>query len=235
MLEIENGYRNASQNFPKIKNYIYKGQGNIEDFGILKSNKLDSVYIIQDREEKTLAYRIYKGFQKEYFHKLKDAILLQKLYENSYHIQNIDFPYGLVTKNNRIIGQAIPYYENSLPLANWKEERNIPSLLTEAYSLIKELQDNHIYYLDIHEYNFMITPQGMKLIDFDDEMTCFFSKTEGLNDLYERHMVASFKRMSRTLLGYDYNLWNIDTAHTMEELGEELSFLNNQGKIKIKK
>lgn len=238
MLKEEGSFANLSRKFSMVRNYVYEGQGNLEDFGILKNDATTyTIYILQDRNHKELAYRIYRDFRRENFDEARDAVLIQRLYENSYGIQNIDFPYGVVTKENRIIGQVIPYYEDAKELANYKDDIiTSATYLVNAYSLVKELYDHDIYYLDIHEHNFLVTKQGLKLIDFDNEMTRFHSHIYGLNNLYERHIVKNFQAMVHTLLGYGYGLINVDSAATIEELGEEVSQIyENRQKIKIKK
>ena len=242
MLEMKGNYVNFNIEFSAVQNYAYEGDGNLEDFGVLRNNPSNqSVYILQSRENKKMAYRIYKDFKRKTFDQARDAILIQRLHENGYRINDIDFPYGVITMDNRVIGQAIPDYEQSCALADFESSViTLSTLLADAYSLIKELYDHDIYYLDIHEYNFLVTPEGLKLIDFDNEMTYFINnkskeEKEKLKALYERHIVKSFKSMAHFLLSCRYGL-SIDQAHTMEELGEEVFNLQeNRPKIKIKK
>jgi len=237
MLEIENTYCNVFQTFPLVKNYIYHGQGDLNDFGVLKTVKgIHSVYILQDKKNKDLAYRLYKGYKKENFDQKKDAPMIQKLHINSYNINNVDFPYGVITRENHIIGQVIPYYEDSYELATLKgTEENIPHYLIEAYYLIRELYKNHIYYLDIHEHNFLITNKGLKLVDFDNDYVTFASHLPGLNDFYQKNIITNFKRMTHSLLGYGLELMRFDFLNTMEELYEELLQLEkNHQKVKRK-
>ncbi len=232
MIKVEDSYDNAQRRFFMVKNYICDECNELEDFGIIKSNNdYYSVYIVQDPVQKDLAYRICKNYKNEHCNEKQDVVFIQRLYENGYKIQDIDFPYGVLTKNNRVIGQAIPYYDEALELDQCRNSNNIGSYVKQAYSYVDELYQHHIYYLDIHESNFLVTASGLKLIDFDREMTRFRSSVAGVNELYERHLIANFRRMCHSLIGDS----DIDMADTMTDLRNEVYQLDEEKpKIKIK-
>ena len=219
--------------FKQVKNYVYTGEKDLADFGILRDNGTN--YIFQDRENKELGYKIYKSFCIKKINNQRDAHLIQRLREKGEKIIDIDFPYGVVTYNNSIIGQVISYYDQSYELIDYfKSEKSIYSLLLDAYNLIKELYDAEIYYMDIHEHNFLITLTGIKLIDFDYDFIGFKSNISSLNNYYERNVISNFKRMVCSLL-YENKLDNLSKVDTMESLYEELLHVEYESKkIKVK-
>lgn len=183
------------------------GNGDLDDFGILRHKQ--SAYIFQDAENPKIGYRIYKSYWRDNFDHFKDASMLQRLYMNGGDISDIDFPYGVITRENRIIGQVIPYYEDGTDMACFSE--NARENLTRAYFLLKELCDHYIYYLDVHGHNFLITSQGMKLIDFDQEFVAFSSPTAGFDMFYERTLVMNFITMVHSILGYRLGFYHVFT------------------------
>ena len=235
MLEIEDSFSDSIHHYSFVKNYVYQGNGNLEDFGILK-NDSHYAYILQDTNQKDIAYRIYKGFRNRAINKVRDAEMIQNLYSNGRSISDIDFPYGVVSKEGRVIGQVIPYYDGAEELAQYMGDDRVISYIQKAYSLIEELWYHSIYYLDVHEYNFMVTESGLKLIDFDNEMTRFHSNVSGVDEIYTRHIINNFKRMTHDLLGLDSRLIPVDNAKTMSELRKGLLQMSEESpKVKVKK
>ena len=223
--------RNSYQQFSLVKNYMYTGNGNLSDFGILK--KKHSAYILQDAENPEIGYRIYKSYKKSDFDSRKDASMIQRLYMNGRDIQDIDFPYGIITKEDRIIGQVIPYYEDGVDMACFPEDAG--ENLLKAYFLMKELSDHYIYYLDIHEYNFLVTSNGIKLIDFDPGLIGFGSCLAGFNDFYEKTMVMNFITMIHSLLGYRLGMYRVVTMDALYDSLMELLDFDERAKVMIKK
>lgn len=222
--------RNSYQQFSLVKNYMYTGDRNLEDFGILKKNH--SAYIFQDAEDPEIGYRIYKSYKNPNFDNRKDASMIQRLYMNGRDIQDIDFPYGIITKENRIIGQVIPYYEDGVDMACFPDDAG--ENLLKAYSLMKELSDHYIYYLDIHEHNFLVTSSGIKLIDFDNELIGFGSCLAGFNDFYEKTMVMNFITMIHSLLGYRFGMYRVVTMDALYDALMELLDFDAKAKVMIK-
>ena len=222
------------ENFTNVRKYIYTSDSTLNDFGALKHNC--STYIFQDRNNKNLAYKIYKPYKNEWFNKIKDAKLIQNLYTNGTNIYDIDFPLGVITYDDRIIGQVINYYNKSIELYNYKKtDLDIYYLLMKSINLIKELCDNNIFYLDIHEHNFLITNGKVKLIDFDSDLVGFKSSSNYLNDYYKYIILSNFKSMVKRLLINKNEKIYIDLTDNLEMLYERIQNLyDNCGKTRIK-
>lgn len=232
MLKQIDFYKNIFGDFPYVQNYICVGN-DIDEFGILKKNA--SAYIFQDSENKDIGYKVYKSFQNGKCDNIRDAFLIQNLYKYGKNIYGIDFPYGVITNDNRIVGQVIPYYDESCEISNFEQINGNPySLLLDAYYLIKELYDHGIFYMDIHEHNFVITPKEIKLIDFDCDFIQFKSRFATFNDYYEKTILCNFKYMVSCILRNRADLTGLSRIDTIEDLYTELLNIENQH-IKTKK
>lgn len=130
------------------------------------------VYIYQSYDNKNEGYRIYKEFADYNFNGYSDDILIQTLQERQKNILKTIFPYGVVTLEGRIIGQQIPYFDNSILLLDYINKFLVLEpikLYKELLEIIYELYINGIMYQDIHPKNFMIdlTNKKVNLIDFE--------------------------------------------------------------------
>lgn len=236
MMEIKDTLVFLNRKYPSVKNYIYTGHGNIEDFGILKCSQMgSSVYIVQDRENKELGYRVYKSFAKRTFNKIQEPSFLQKLHDQSKSI-NIDLPYGVITQDDRIIGQVIPYYEDGCELIKYYDEEtnHTIDLIIDAFQQIRRLYDNGIFYMDIHGRNFLVTKDGIKIIDYDRNLVTFKSGMKVLNDFYKKQILMNFSNMTRAILNIHYEFPNLDRVNSLDELQDELFNIEKQY-VKIKK
>lgn len=139
-------------------------------------------YIFQSKKNPNIGYKLYKDYKTLKYNKYNDNVLLQKLLSRNYDIKMTNFPKKVLTINNIVIGQEIPFYPNSLTLKEYFEEyKDIDALLIyqKVLLILKELFDNGIVYLDTHYKNFMINPLTGKVnvIDFDSDFILFDKKT----------------------------------------------------------
>ena len=193
---------------------------------IQREYEIDSdigVYIYQSRNP-NVAYRIYKCFADYGFNGYGDDILIQELTERSNNIKLSKFPTGIITHNNRIIGQEIPFFKDYCTLfdvlKNNREFDYIKYYKSVLY-IVKELYDNGIIYCDLHSNNFMVNLKidQIEIIDFELLNIKFDDKTKEsrikLLNAY-RDMISRLNYM----IGLDEIKINTDS---FEEMNEEIS------------
>ena len=181
------------------------------------------VYIYQTKNPK-IAYRIYKCFADYGFNGYGDDILIQKLIDRSKNIKLTKFPTGIITHNDRIIGQEIPFFEGHYTLfdtiINSHKEKHL-KYYKSILKIIKELYDNGIIYCDLHSNNFMVNPQKDKveIIDFELLNMKFDDKSKKTRI----ELLSAYKNMISRL----NNMLGIDElkikTDDFEEMNEELS------------
>lgn len=191
---IERGYQNNFGGFfPNIVNVSFSSITEFKNFTgeLLKETKkeinifvtqkdeYDGIYLykIKNLAENDYAFRIYRDFEKYSFRRHYDDYLIDKLQQKQKNIKEIDFPIGVATIDNYVIGQVIYLYENSQTAFeylhsiknNQNFEKKYYELLYKILNLIKMLYDNEIYYIDVHPNNFLILENGdIKIIDFEN-------------------------------------------------------------------
>jgi len=193
--KITTGFTNINgQTFNYVREIAYKKEelyGNLGKFVnetkyeyncfFIDENNLSGVYIYQSYHNPNIAYRIYKEFAENNFNGYFDDILIEQLSERQKNVFLSKFPTGVVTLEGRIIGQEIPYFENSITLLEYSKMKNVNlnpiNLYIKILDILKELLDNGIVYLDIHPKNFMIDMKSLnkevKIIDFDSTYVKF--------------------------------------------------------------
>lgn len=158
--------------FGNLGKFITETKYEPSDFIDMSYNLSNGVYIYRDFNNPKIGYRIYKEFADYNFNGYKDDILIEKLQIKQANIKLTKLPIGVVTLDNRIIGQIIPLFENCMTLFDFskcsKDKINYVKLYINALNILKELYDNGILYLDIHPKNFMIDGKNnLNLIDFE--------------------------------------------------------------------
>ncbi|MGN1378831.1 MAG: hypothetical protein ACI4XR_00295, partial [Bacilli bacterium] len=193
-MQIVRGYNNNYGGvFPNIVNVSFSSITEFKNFTgeLLKETKkeknifvtqkdeYDGIYLykIKNLAENDYAFRIYRDFEKYSFRRHYDDYLIDKLQQKQKNIKEIDFPIGVATIENYVIGQVIYLYENSQTAFeylhsiknNQNFEKKYYELLYKILNLIKMLYDNEIYYIDVHPNNFLILENGdIKIIDFEN-------------------------------------------------------------------
>lgn len=130
-------------------------------------------YIYKDRKKDNIGYKIYRGFTERNFKEFNDKILVSELIKRQPYITKTKFPIGLISFNSKIIGQQIPYFDNYKQLNKLETIKNI-SIYEKILESIKEMYENGVMYLDIHDKNFIINKKNnVQTIDFEDKYIMF--------------------------------------------------------------
>lgn len=185
--EVKDGFTDSKGNFyPNIREVAYEQGKTFGSFGTLigESGKRifgaeesrDGVYAFRSYIDPTKVYRIYKDFVEPNFSYNEEAKFVSDLLYQSKDVILSDFPTGVITEGGRIIGQETPFVEG-VTLKEFSLNNKIKILPTKIYiqvlNILKELYINKIYYLDIHERNFMINDGIVKIIDFSKNFVKF--------------------------------------------------------------
>ena len=119
------------------------------------------------------------------FNELKDKITLT------------DFPIGYYEEDEILKGTVIPYYKNSVALLDIVESKsldvlkkyyyhnddklhNLYILLNEILTILEELQNNNISYIDSNPSNIIIKDNQVKLIDFEPQYLRYGSNNQNI-------------------------------------------------------
>ena len=179
--EVKQGFTDSKGNYySNIQEVAYEQGKTFGSFGTLigesgrkdydYDDMMDGVYVFRSYIDPTKAYRIYKEFVNPTFNNNEDAKFISELLYKGKNIKLSGLPTGVVTEGGRIIGQEVPFVEG-VTIRKFFEDKKNKILPTKIYiqilDIIKELYVNKIYYLDIHERNFMIKDEIVKIIDFE--------------------------------------------------------------------
>ena len=173
------------------------------------------------------ALRIYKDFADYKYTCHKDDKLISELQSRQKYVKLTDFPTGVATIENYVIGQEIPYYKNSdtlakkclnLPSDN-KRELTILKYYLEILEILKELYKNDIIYADVRSRNFMIDKvhDMIKLIDFESSYISFDRKK------YYSDMIDNIKIMINEINKYFKIEFIISKETSLENIEETIN------------
>lgn len=211
MYEIKTSYTNKKGETYNIRDIHFekfsdlaKGHGGF----ICESNASDSssifvkpykVYIFKSLHDSKKVFRIYDDYADYKFSSHEDDKLISKLQEKQKNIKLTKFPTGVITIENKIIGQEIPFYHNAMTLTKLFKENLYDVFPTEIYlkvlKILKELYKNGILYCDIHSNNFLIQNGKIKLIDFEEK---YIAIDEWYKDT-EKNALTNLKEMLKVL------------------------------------
>ncbi len=163
----------------------------------------------------------------------RDDEMISRLQSKQQDVKLTEFPTGVVTIDDKVIGQEIPFYDNSKPLiglAKDKKIKNWDELLAkylEMLKILRELLSNGIIYRDVHGGNFMYNYNTGKLnlIDFDEYLVNFDGSERAYNS-----MISSIK-MAIGFMNKFYNRTfesSFDSIYTFEELEEFINERHNR-------
>jgi len=158
--------------------------------------KEKGVIIYQNQENKNIGYRIDINYNNPTFSYQSQLIAINELQTLQPSIKLTQFPYGIVTKNNKPIGEIIPFYPNSINILEYfkkaTDEQKI-YIYQKLLKVLKEMYDNGVLYYDINEGNFLVTLNNnhpvIHTIDFDRMFLCFneysqYCKTRMIDNMY---------------------------------------------------
>lgn len=117
----------------------------------------------------------------------------------------IDIPIGYFKENNKLIGTIVPYYKNSFSINkiihnytldslsniynhDSNKENNLIDLHLEILNLLQVMFDNRLSYLDVHEGNFLIFNNNVKIIDFDPSYIKFNNSRINYHKIIDRYI-----------------------------------------------
>ena len=183
-MQIERGFQNNyGENFANIVNVGFSSLSELRDFlgkFITETKKennnfatakgdYDGIFLYQmpSINDEDYAYRIYRDFEKYKYRRHYDDKLISFLQSKQHLIKNVDFPLGVVTIENEVIGQIIYLYKNSQTIFSYLNsikgnnifEKEYYDLLLKVLNILKSLYENDIFYIDIHPNNFLIVIQ----------------------------------------------------------------------------
>lgn len=192
-MQIERGFQNNyGENFANIVNVGFSSLSELRDFlgkFITETKKennnfatakgdYDGIFLYQmpSINDEDYAYRIYRDFEKYKYRRHYDDKLISFLQSKQHLIKNVDFPLGVVTIENEVIGQIIYLYKNSQTIFSYLNsikginifEKEYYDLLLKVLNILKSLYENDIFYIDIHPNNFLIVDGSIKIIDFEN-------------------------------------------------------------------
>ena len=196
----------------------------------------EGIYLFRSLHDKTKALRIYKDFNLYEYVYHDDYKIVSKLQEKQENIKLSKFPTGIITVENKIIGQEIPLYDNSKTIFEYFKDGKMKKRPTQFYleilNILKELCNNDIIYRDVHKRNFLVDniTEIINIIDFESAFLSF----ENLSYNYES-MINNFKTYLINVLNSVCNIKfgdDFKRANTLEELEEVI--LEEDYKLKVK-
>ena len=160
------------------------------------------VIIYQSFIDENIGYRIDINYNNPYFSYQSQLMAINELQKLQPSIKLTQFPYGIVIKNNKPIGEIIPFYPNSINILEYFKKINdkqIICLYKKLLEILQEMYDNGILYYDINEGNFLVTINNnypvIHTIDFDRMFLCF---KEYSSD-YKNRMIDNMYRFLYTI------------------------------------
>lgn len=231
MLNIKNEYIDNKGNNYNIRNiclddksdmmnlgkYLTETKRELGYFYSSSDNLTEGVYIYQSNYDPTKILRIYKDWinYKYVFH--NDVELISQLQNLQKNIKLTEFPTGIITLDNYVVGQEMKYYEGYETLSKLNNGRNIIYYYQQILNILKELENFGIIYTDIHSKNFMVKDKDVKLIDFEnDSIKLKYGKV-----LYS-DMINLLKFMINSM-NEKFNInFKLDKSSTLNEVEEEI-------------
>lgn len=193
-------------------------------FSSYSYNQEDGVYIYRTNYNPKKALRIYKDIADYKFTSHDDAELVRDLLKVQKDVKLTEFPTGIVTVENKVVGQEIVLYDNFVTIRekfkNKELKKNPVQCYIEMLEILKELYNVGVVYSDLHAKNFLISEidETIKLIDFDRRYT----QTESSKFDLRKSMISNLKAMLSKLndcydlsFGPDYK-----NAETLDEIEE---------------
>lgn len=202
----------------------------------IKENKITSigtpvgntfnVQILVDKFNPKKGYRIYHYADTE-----NDRTMIEELQKRQSKIKRTTFPTGILLQNGKIIGQVMPFFQNTTTVVErfiYQKGINPISTYIEILKSIREMYNNGIMYTDIHGANFLMEESTGKIetIDFESKQV-FFDNT-----VKQAKIVLNFTHMLSGLNQYmNVQMPKLRLISTLEEISEYLQTLEYKTKI----
>lgn len=249
MIEIKNEYkdkngiiynvRNINVDEPKELTEIlgklvnFSSPENEDDFEIYE----DGVNIFLSKFDPTKAFRLYKDHNIYEYTNHSDHIIVSELQKRQKNIKLSEFPTGIVTIKDKVMGQEIPFYENSETIYKYFKEHNMKKRPTEFYlevlKILKELCNEGIVYTDIHTRNFLINniTEVANIIDFEDSFIYLDGRTEFAYSTMINNLKFYLLNILNKIKGIEFNN-SYDKAETLEQIEEVVRETDYKLKVK---
>lgn len=182
-------------------------------------------------------YRIYNDVVDYKYTFYEDLKLIEKLRKLQSKVKLTKFPTGIVRIKGYVVGQEVPYFENSETISEFIESKRNKKVPTHYYieilKIMKELMSVGIVYNDIHSGNFLVDKDTEKvnLIDFEPIAVSFIQNIENYD---WNSIIVSLKILIKQL--NEYNNIKFDDSFkevkTMESLED---YINNEHKKLLQK
>ncbi len=199
-----NEYQNRKGIIRKISNLNFSSVMDLSDYGwtfVLKSDGLSNPYnnkigsmLYKNSTDHTKGARIYENYRMYKYINYSDDALVESLQEKQPNVKLTEFPTGIITIENKVIGQLIPFYDNYFEFDNViNKNSDLKSIFDYGIKVIKifkELQENDILYTDIHTGNILvnINTNDVKLVDFE-QLHVAVNPDDNLKNIFSKHLV----------------------------------------------
>lgn len=241
MLKIVNEYYENNEKIYNIRNinlsnksdlrnigeYITESRKDSKNKGVSDDYLISGVYIYKSNYDSKKALRIYKDFVDYKYIKHDDAKIVSELQGIQKNIKLTDFPTGIITLEDSVIGQEIIFYNDYKTLSEYiKELKEIKQLMyyyKQILYILEELSKNNIIYKDLHTKNFLVNDNSIKLIDFESSSFTFDKSQKTYID-----MVCKTKALFNEINEILKINFKLEDGQTLSELEKEI-------KIKSKK
>ena len=246
-MNIKNNYIDNTGQIYEVRNVNFE---NLQDFRKAQKKFIsessnngsslseDGIYLYKSSYDETKGLRVYKDINLyQYTHHCDDKIVFE-LQKRQKNIKLSQLPTGILTIENKIVGQEVPLYENSKTIYDYFKEGNMKKRPTQFYLeilyILRELYNEGITYKDAHRRNFLVEniTEIVNIIDFEDQLVDF----SNLQSTYDT-MIINFKTYLIDKLNYIVNVCFGDDykkAKTLEQLEEVLLEEDYKFKLKIK-
>ena len=211
-------FNNPGDILTELGSPVYQSTGN---------NSPDQVKIYRLPGLSNKALRLDKNFLNYHYLVRHDDLLVSHLQERQKDVLLTEFPTGIVTIEDKIIGQEIPFYEDVVTLEHAAKRKLINTSeqflrkTLEILKIIRELLNAGIIYQDIHSFNFLYNnnTQKINLIDFDSQYIKFYYYKQSYD-----YMIINLKILINRLNRY-YGIQfkdDFDSISCLEEIEEYL-------------
>lgn len=187
------------------------------------SDLSSEVDIYQMKGDPTKALRINKKFIDFKTMYCNEEYLISELQARQKDVLLTEFPTGIVTFKDQVIGQKIPFYGEAITLRQAIMKRKFLSYdelldkMIDILRILRELLNVGIIYQDIHMSNFMVNEKNGKinLIDFDKRFVKFYDY------MYARFSMVDNLKQTLQAMSIDYGVKfknDFNTLYTFEEI-----------------
>ena len=190
----------------------------------------DEGIYIQKFDNNTKAFKSHSEIQdfnyKYFLGRYNEHRLVEELLKYQPKINLTEFPLGIVTIEDLMAGQVIPFYEGFINIRDYAPRAKMIELYQlyfDALKIFKELQDNGIIYTDIHSRNLVVKPETntIKLIDFDDGRIYFDGLSSAVDSMIDN--LKNFLNVVNKLNGLT-PIVNLDKTNTLDEISEAIQY-----------